>query len=99
MPMLKFDISGEFDVAMAPMVRRRLLDLIADNPGETIEVDLSQVTFIDSTAIGVLVGAHQSGQVTNGAITLHAPTPTVWKILTIMGLDKYFVCTGPPTET
>jgi anti-anti-sigma factor len=97
--MLKFEISGEFDVAMAPTVRRQLLDLIADNPGGTIAIDLSQVTFIDSTAIAVLDGARHAGQATNVAITLHAPPPSAWRILTIIGLEKHFDCTGLPTET
>ena len=97
--MLKFEICGEFDMVLAPSVRRQLLDLIADNPGETVAIDLSKVTFINSTAIGVLLGALRAGQEADMAITLHAPQPFVWKILTTVGVDKLFDCTGLPAET
>ena len=97
--MLKFEIRGEFDMVLAPSVRRQLLDLIADNPGETVAIDLSKVTFINSTAIGVLLGALRAGQEADMVITLHAPQPFVWKILTTVGVDKLFYCTGLPAET
>jgi anti-sigma B factor antagonist len=96
--LLKLEICGEFDMVMAPSVRHQLLELIAHNPGETVVIDLSRATFIDSTAIGVLVGAQRAGQGTDVTITLHAPQPHVWRILTIVGVDKFFDCSGLPPK-
>ena len=49
-------VVGEIDVATAPQLRECLHGVIAK--GEpTVVVDLLDVTFLDSTALGVMVGA------------------------------------------
>src|SRR4029077_9176436 len=47
-------VRGEVDVATAPQLRERLLALADQNP-VVVVADLTEVTFIDSTALGVLV--------------------------------------------
>src|SRR4051794_11981740 len=49
-------VSGEIDMATAPMLRERIHALIADQKSNLV-VDLDDVGFLDSTALGVLVGA------------------------------------------
>ena len=49
-------VSGEIDVATAPQLRECLHGVIADGEA-TVVLDLLGVTFLDSTALGVLVGA------------------------------------------
>jgi anti-sigma B factor antagonist len=49
-------VGGELDYAASPQLRERIADQIAAG-GRRLVLDLSAVTFIDSTAIGVLVGA------------------------------------------
>ena len=48
--------SGEIDVATAPRLREQLIDLI-NSKHHRLVVDLSWVDFIDSTGLGVLIGA------------------------------------------
>jgi anti-sigma B factor antagonist len=49
-------VGGELDYAASPQLRERIADQITAG-GRRLVLDLSAVTFIDSTAIGVLVGA------------------------------------------
>jgi anti-sigma B factor antagonist len=51
-------VSGEVDVATAPALRDCLGQVIERDSGVVV-VDLLQVTFIDSTGLGVLIGAHK----------------------------------------
>jgi anti-sigma B factor antagonist len=46
---------GELDYAASPQLRERMAEAIT--AGMRLVVDLSQATFIDSTAIGAIVGA------------------------------------------
>ena len=48
-------VGGEIDYAASPQLRKRLTELI--KAGRRPVLDLSTASFIDSTAIGVLVGA------------------------------------------
>ena len=52
-------VSGEIDVATAPQLRECLHRVIAQGES-TIVLDLLGVTFLDSTALGVLVGRAQA---------------------------------------
>ena len=49
-------VSGEIDVATAPQLRECLHRVVAQGEA-TVILDLLGVTFLDSTALGVLVGA------------------------------------------
>lgn len=55
---------GEIDIAVAPRLYERLLQAIEGTDDYEVQVDLRQVTFIDSTGLGVLLNARQraSGQ-------------------------------------
>jgi anti-sigma B factor antagonist len=58
-------VGGELDYEASPQLRERIADQI-DAGGRRLVVDLSAVTFIDSTAIGVLVGAAMRLRETGG---------------------------------
>jgi len=49
-------VTGEMDLPAAPLVRRRLQRAIAAAGGRTVVVDLTRVSFLDSSGLGVLLG-------------------------------------------
>jgi anti-sigma B factor antagonist len=49
-------VGGEIDYANSPRLRARVVDAIEDGARHLV-LDFSAVTFVDSTTIGVLIGA------------------------------------------
>ena len=82
-------VSGEIDVATAPQLRECLQRVIAQ--GEpTIVLDLLGVTFLDSTALGVLVGALKRCREAGGDLHIVVADPRIMKIFEITGLTNVF---------
>ena len=82
-------VSGEVDMYTAPQLKQCLLDLV-DGGAKKIVVDLSAVTFIDSTALGVLIGGVRRLHGAGGAMALVVTGRAVLRVLSITGLDRVF---------
>lgn len=80
---------GEVDVYTAPGLRERLVGEIESGSANII-VDLQGVGFIDSSGLGVLVGALRRAKERSGSIRLVCDRDNVLKIFRITGLDKVF---------
>lgn len=85
-------VSGEIDVATAPQLRESLHRVIAEG-GKTIVLDLLGVTFLDSTALGVLVGALKRCRELGGDLHVVVADPRIMKIFEITGLTNVFTIT------
>lgn len=81
-------LGGELDLYNAPHVRKALNAACADSPGRVV-VDLSEVEFIDSTALGVLIEARRWLD-NSRAFLLAAPGLETRRALEISGLDRHF---------
>ena len=82
-------VAGEIDVATAPQLRECLHRVIAKGAA-TVVVDLLDVTFLDSTALGVLVGALKRCRELGGDLHVVVTDPRIVKIFEITGLTKVF---------
>ena len=78
---------GELDLYNSLEVRAALLELCIEQP-ERLVVDLSQVDFVDSTALGVLIEARAKLE-NRQAFLLAAPGLETRRALTISGLDQH----------
>jgi anti-sigma B factor antagonist len=78
---------GELDLYNAGEVRETLDEIVARRPGRVV-VDLSEVTFIDSTGLGVLVQA-RSKLPDRKTFILSQPQPETRRALEISGLAKH----------
>lgn len=82
-------VRGEVDLYTAPKLREQLDGAVhGDSP--QVVVDLGQLDFIDSTGLGVLVGALKQARAAGGDVTLRNPTRATHKILEIAGLTELF---------
>lgn len=82
-------VKGEIDVSTAPELRDRLVQ--ANQRGhKTVVVDLSEVTFLDSTALGVLVSGLKRFRSAGGDLRLVVTGRSVSKVLEITGLHEVF---------
>ena len=82
-------VIGEIDVYTAPKLREQLIKL-ADDGVRRIVVDLGMVEFLDSTGLGVLVGALKRAKASGGSFALVCNQPRLLKIFRITGLERVF---------
>lgn len=82
-------LSGELDLSVADELRD-LLDGLIRAGRARIDLDLSQTRFVDSRAIGVLIGAQKRAQGAGGRILVRKPQSTVRKAFDILGLSPIF---------
>ena len=80
-------IRGELDSINAPRLRAVLVERIESN----VVVDLSELEFIDSSGLGVLVGALKRFDASGHRLTLRSPTSAIQRVFAITGLDQAFV--------
>jgi anti-anti-sigma factor len=91
-------LAGEFDIVAAPEVATALDEAIADDNSRTIAVDLSEVTFLDSTMLQTLVDARDRAQLSQKPVWLVRPTPLAWRVFTVTLLHKLFRDFGSMAE-
>ena len=92
-------ISGEVDVAAGPDLRDQLLPLI-ESGADHLVIDLEPVDFIDSTGLGVLVGAVRRARANDGDgdVRLVCTNPRILKVFAVTGLDQVFVIAASVDE-
>jgi anti-sigma B factor antagonist len=96
-------IGGEADLVAAPALRARLLDATSQPPAFVV-LDLTDLTFIDSSGLGVLVGTLRRVRDGGGEVRLAAASAGVRRVLSVTGLDTVFqvfdtvddACDTPP---
>ena len=86
---LVLEVGGEIDVYTAPQLRERLISLV-DGGARHVVVDLGRVEFLDSTGLGVLVGALKRLRGAGGELFLVCGQERLLKIFRITGLDRVF---------
>jgi anti-sigma B factor antagonist len=82
-------LEGEVDIYSAPRFKEALLKSI-DDGARNIVVDLGSVTFIDSTALGVLVSGAKRVRPQNGTLDIVCRDDNIIRIFEITGLDRIF---------
>lgn len=85
---LRVVVSGEVDVSNAEELRAKIDAGFADEAVEQIEVDLAEVSYIDSTGIGVLVGSAHRAPDAGRAFEVLNPQANVLRILGLLGVDE-----------
>jgi anti-sigma B factor antagonist len=86
---LELHVRGDLDIATSGLLGHELHDLL-DLDLPYIGVDLSGVSFIDSSALSVLVRTHERAQNKGHRMQLLRPSPPCVKVFTITGLDRVF---------
>ena len=89
-------IDGELDMATAAALRKPILDAIAAGHRHIV-VDLTQVTFIDSTGLSVIIGAHKRLQPA-GAIAVATESKMVRRVFDLTGLTEILPMTTSVAE-
>ena len=82
-------VSGEIDLFTAPEFKQRMSAPIEEGRSNLI-VDLSRTTFIDSSSLGVLIGAHRRLKLRGGSLVVVCDDEAIAKTFKITGLDGVF---------
>jgi anti-sigma B factor antagonist len=79
-------LQGELDLFTAPRFQEVLLESI-EHGARRVVVDLSAVTFVDSTALGVLIGAGKRLRAAEGSLDIVCPSGSIRRLLELTSLD------------
>jgi anti-sigma B factor antagonist len=81
-------IEGDLDLVAAPDLRVRLADAAERAP--LLVLDLTNLDFVDSTGLGVLVGTHRRLRDAGGEMRLAGASARIQRVLSVTGLDQVF---------
>ena len=82
-------VTGEIDLFTAPEFKQRMSAPI-DAGRSNVIVDLTETTFIDSSSLGVLIGAHRRLKLRGGSLVVVCDNDAIVKTFRITGLDGVF---------
>ena len=82
-------VGGEIDVYTAPKLRDKITELVAAGVYDIV-IDMEAVEFLDSTGLGVLVGALKRVRSNDGELSLVCTQPRIRKVFEVTGLTKVF---------
>lgn len=79
-------LCGELDESTSGIVRAALDNLIESLESTKFVIDMSALSFMDSTGIGVLIGRYKKLKAKGVSLLIASPTPSVDKILKLSGI-------------
>lgn len=87
---LKILLKGEVDISTAPEFKTRLYELVGEGDKD-IELFCEELSYIDSTGLGILVGALKRVKKNENSVYIYRLKENIKKLFRITGLDKVFI--------
>ncbi len=81
------EVAGEVDISNADKLREAV-DMALEQPTEQVVLDFSDVAYIDSTGVGVLVGAAHRADDRGRAFSIEHAQPGVMRVAKLLGVDR-----------
>ncbi|QUL98901.1 MAG: anti-sigma factor antagonist [Candidatus Fermentithermobacillus carboniphilus] len=109
-PCLLAKLSGELDLSTAPVFRERVDQELRRTGVPNLILNLKELTFVDSTGLGAILGRHKLITASGGEVFLVEVPPKVMSMLEMAGLLSVFkvartqeealrlLCQGPATR-
>ena len=91
-------VIGELDLSTSPRIESDLLRLIHEGLGRRLVLDLSRLTFMDSTGLRALWRTRQHAQTAGAQLYLSEPSESVMRVLQVTKLDRVFRLISDETE-
>lgn len=82
-------VQGEVDVYTAPKLREEIHRKM-DEGANRVVVDLAGVAYMDSSGLGVLIGALKRARESGGDLVVSSPNARISRILEVTGLSRIF---------
>ncbi len=80
-------LSGELDHHCAGLIRASIDDVIMQKKPPLLILDFGQVTFMDSSGIGLVMGRYKSMRIIGGKIKIENLSPSAYKVMKLAGLE------------
>ena len=90
-------VFGEIDIFSSQEFKSNLVELLNECVAD-LRIDCSELNYMDSTALGSLVGALKNVKALNRELYLHNVKPNLKKLFKITNLDKAFLIEGDDNE-
>ena len=91
-------VSGEIDIDTVDLLRDAVTDTLRAGVRD-LTIDLNEVTYLDSSGLGVLVGTYKRLTASQGSLTVRCSAPRILRLFTITGLtDLLRIDRTPPTN-
>ena len=91
---------GEIDHHGAGKLREEIDTMLERNHPDTLILDFREVTFMDSSGIGLVMGRYRLIREWNGSVEIHNPAPSIKKVMRRMcGLSAPMCTAAPPGAT
>lgn len=81
-------LDGEIDHHTAKGVREKIDSEIETNSPKILVLDFSDVTFMDSSGIGLIMGRYKLMKASGGEIRIKNPSPNTLRVLKLAGMDR-----------
>lgn len=81
-------VHGEMDLAMADQLRNEIDRQLDELPARNLIFELANVSFMDSSGLGVLLGRYKRISAGGGKIVLTRPQPQVRRIIDLAGISR-----------
>ncbi len=85
---LVINLSGEIDHHSAVGVRSDIDTLVFETRPKRLILELSDITFMDSSGLGLIMGRYALIKDLGGSLLLRSPSAAVMKILGLSGMDR-----------
>ena len=85
----RISMRGELDASSSAMLRDTIVRLVSEGRTHLV-LDCDGLGFVDSTGLGVFVGARARALAANGTVALDNVRPALARLLTVTGMDGLF---------
>ncbi len=90
------DVRGEVDYGAGAALRELVLAQVGTGRPQSVAVDLAEVTFLDSSTLGVLLALQETVRAADVPFAVVNPSPLAARVLEVTGLRDALVATPAP---
>ena len=87
---VQVQLIGEIDINTSDVFKSKMHSIVEENNCD-VALDFGELTYIDSTGLGVLVGVLKKAKARQQSIYVYNLKKTIKKLFLITGLDKVFI--------
>ncbi len=81
-------LDGELDHHTAKPIREEIDSAVESNTPELLVLDFKDITFMDSSGIGLVMGRYKLLSGYNARLTITNPSPQIYKVMQLAGLSR-----------